>query len=103
MREQVIPDRWRALNKTKRDVLVALALHGPGNGNELHLRLNGGNLDRAPATRKALQALADCGLITRTKTDAGKVNALTVDGVALVRRGILEPAAAIDDRAAPEQ
>ena len=98
MPETVIDGDWRDLNATERDILVVLARCGPANARELHNRIRGVRTDAA-STRHNLYKLDQCGYIKREQGDGmAKINRLTPEGVAVLRRGVLEPAARIGER-----
>ena len=98
MPETVIDGDWRDLNATERDILVVLARCGPANARELHCRIRGQRSDAA-GTRANVQRLTENGYLRREQGHGvEKINHLTLEGVALLRRGVLEPAARIGER-----
>jgi predicted transcriptional regulator len=97
MEQQVIDPQWRELNATKRDILMALARGGPANGADIHRRLRGHEPQTEGTTHRNIQWLTNKGLITRDPVnDKAYQCELSEDGVALLRRGVLKPAAEIN-------
>ena len=99
--EPVIAAAWRevAPRAYKRDVLVALAICGPTTGTDLHQRIRGpGEASAVPHTHQTLRELDDRGLVERTEGEDGRerLNALSAEGWALVREGVIKPAARIE-------
>ena len=104
MEARVIDPVWHDLNNIQRDILVALARAGPASGADVHRRLRGDEPRTEGVTIRNLQDLEARGLLTREADeddDRVLINALTIDGVALLRRGVLEPASEINARDEP--
>lgn len=96
----VIAADWRELNATQRDILTAIALNGPTIGIDLAEQI-GGPTTRQTAYR-ALRELEEMGYVERVSANERKSreleNRLTMDGLTVVRRGLLAPAARINER-----
>jgi DNA-binding MarR family transcriptional regulator len=99
--QQCIHPDWRALTVGKRDVLVALARKGPASGADVHRRVRGHEPQTEPTTHRQIQQLEDAGLVDREQVDGRTMRCeLSAAGWRLVRRGVLEPASAINVREA---
>jgi DNA-binding MarR family transcriptional regulator len=99
MSGQAIDPDWASLNGTERDILVSIALAGPANAAELHSRHREGEPEKSATTRRMIYQLEEKGLIRREPgVRSEKINHLTLAGVAVIRKGVLEPASRINDR-----
>lgn len=85
-----IPPDWQGLNGGERDVLVALALDGPGNGTDIHRRLNGdGEMSSRPNTYRHLNSLVAEGYVSCESVDERENKyRLTEDGMYLLGRSM---------------
>ena len=93
--EAAIPPDWRDLNRTQRDVLVLLARIGPAANRDLRERI--GTVDKATVSR-ALAALDAKGYVHHETGDGvADDNTLTLDGLALVKRAVVDPSDELRD------
>lgn len=93
-----IPDAWRELNATQRDILVLLAIDGGQTGGELN-RLLGSTEPDSKVAYTNLEALRDAGLVERGEHpdhERYHANDLTDDGRALVRAAVVETARRVE-------
>lgn len=92
--DAVIPGDWRELYARERDVLVAIALEGPGNGVEIHQRIEGSrSMDNRPSTYRNLGKLEDHGYVSRRAKNRNEYEYYLTDaGRDLLGRAMVKPA-----------
>lgn len=98
--DTIVPQGWRDLNSTQRDILVALAQIGPANGVEINHAL-GGTDTTIGTINNNLGTLRGYGLVETTKAVDGygpeKTNGLSDAGVELIWDAVVRPGVRIQN------